>query len=110
MVLMNTSLYLIFPYRTSTKFIGIASAVLLYGMALVFGSTGTTQFAEIAVAVQGLGASGVAAIATRTQPSGAHELMVNIAPLPSRSPWLMAIGTGLAGLALGLSVGWAIKR
>ncbi|MEE8353577.1 MAG: NADH-quinone oxidoreductase subunit N [Dehalococcoidales bacterium] len=38
----------------------IASAVLLYGMALVFGSTGTTQFAEIAVAIQGLGASGVA--------------------------------------------------
>ncbi len=37
----------------------IASAVLLYGMALVFGSTGTTQFAEIAVAVQGLGTSGV---------------------------------------------------
>ncbi len=37
-----------------------ASAVLLYGMALVFGSTGATQFAEIAVAVQGLGTSGVA--------------------------------------------------
>ncbi len=37
----------------------IASAILLYGMALVFGSTGATQFNEIAVAVQGLGASGV---------------------------------------------------
>jgi len=32
----------------------IASAVLLYGMALVFGSTGTTQLGEIAVAIQGM--------------------------------------------------------
>jgi NADH-quinone oxidoreductase subunit N len=32
-----------------------ASAVLLYGMALVFGSTGTTQLAELSAAVQGLG-------------------------------------------------------
>ena len=36
-----------------------SSAVLLYGMALVFGSTGTTQLAEISHAVQNLGATGV---------------------------------------------------
>lgn len=36
-----------------------ASAVLLYGMALVFGSTGTTQLTEIARAVQNLGATGI---------------------------------------------------
>jgi NADH-quinone oxidoreductase subunit N len=36
-----------------------SSAVLLYGMALVFGSTGTTQLAEISQAVQNLGATGV---------------------------------------------------
>jgi len=36
-----------------------SSAVLLYGMALVFGTTGTTQLAEISRAVQGLGATGV---------------------------------------------------
>ena len=35
-----------------------ASAVLLYGMALVFGATGSTQLGEIAQAVQGLGATG----------------------------------------------------
>ena len=36
-----------------------SSAVLLYGMALVFGSTGTTQLAELSQAVQNLGATGV---------------------------------------------------
>ena len=36
-----------------------SSAVLLYGMALVFGTTGTTQLAGIAQAVQNLGATGV---------------------------------------------------
>jgi NADH-quinone oxidoreductase subunit N len=35
-----------------------ASAVLLYGMALVFGATGSTQLGEIAQAVQGLGTTG----------------------------------------------------
>jgi len=35
-----------------------ASAVLLYGMALVFGTTGSTQLGEIAQAVRGLGAGG----------------------------------------------------
>lgn len=37
-----------------------ASAVLLYGMALVFGSTGATDLAAIATAIQGLGISGIA--------------------------------------------------
>jgi NADH-quinone oxidoreductase subunit N len=37
-----------------------ASAVLLYGMALVFGSTGTTQLGEITQQVQALGTQGVA--------------------------------------------------
>ncbi len=37
-----------------------ASAVLLYGMALVFGTTGTTQLGEITQQVQALGAQGVA--------------------------------------------------
>jgi len=37
-----------------------SSAVLLYGMALVFGSTGTTQLAEIMRVVQGLGGAGAA--------------------------------------------------
>ena len=36
-----------------------ASAVLLYGMALVFGTTGTTQLGEIAQQVQTLGVQGV---------------------------------------------------
>ncbi len=36
-----------------------ASAVLLYGMALVFGTTGTTQLGEIAQRVQTLGVQGV---------------------------------------------------
>ena len=36
-----------------------ASAVLLYGMALVFGTTGTTQLAGIAQAVQNLGTTGI---------------------------------------------------
>ncbi len=36
-----------------------ASAVLLYGMALVFGVTGTTQLAGIAQAIQALGLSGL---------------------------------------------------
>jgi len=35
----------------------IASAVLLYGMALVFGVTGKTQLGEIALALQGMSAS-----------------------------------------------------
>jgi NADH-quinone oxidoreductase subunit N len=37
-----------------------ASAVLLYGMALVFGTTGTTQLGEITQQIQALGAQGVA--------------------------------------------------
>ena len=37
----------------------VASAVLLFGMALVFGFTGQTQLGEIAQAIQGLSLSGV---------------------------------------------------
>jgi len=37
-----------------------ASAVLLYGMALVFGTTGTTQLGEITQQIQALGSQGVA--------------------------------------------------
>jgi NADH-quinone oxidoreductase subunit N len=37
----------------------VASAVLLFGMALVFGFTGKTQLGEIAQAIQGLSLSGV---------------------------------------------------
>ena len=39
----------------------VASAVLLFGMALVFGFTGKTQLGEIAQAIQGLSLSGVLA-------------------------------------------------
>jgi NADH-quinone oxidoreductase subunit N len=39
----------------------VASAVLLFGMALVFGFTGKTQLGEIAGAIQGLSLSGVLA-------------------------------------------------
>jgi NADH-quinone oxidoreductase subunit N len=40
---------------------GIASAVLLYGMALTFGFTGHTQLSEIAGAIQGMSASNLVA-------------------------------------------------
>ena len=40
---------------------GIASAVLLYGMALTFGFTGHTQLSEIAGAIQGMSASSLVA-------------------------------------------------
>jgi len=40
----------------------VASAVLLFGMALVFGFTGKTQLGEIAQVIQGLSLSGVLAI------------------------------------------------
>jgi len=39
----------------------VASAVLLYGMALVFGSTGETQLSKIAVAIQTMAPAAVAA-------------------------------------------------
>jgi len=48
--------------EASLKFVllgGIASAVLVYGMALVFGFTGETRLAEISAAVQGLSAASI---------------------------------------------------
>ncbi len=48
--------------EASLKFVllgGVASAVLLFGMALTFGFTGTTQLPEIALAVHGMNAQGL---------------------------------------------------
>lgn len=50
--------------EASLKFVllgGVASAVLLFGMALIFGFTGTTQLPEIAQAVRGMSAQGLLA-------------------------------------------------
>ncbi len=69
--LVSISLYILVGFlkdnrstEASLKYLllgAVASAVLLYGMALIFGFTGKTQLIEIAQAIQGLSVAGILA-------------------------------------------------